>query len=40
MNLGNLENLENLGNLGGVTTIKIFTSQVIESRNYRYLCSK
>lgn len=31
MNLGNLENLMNLG---GVTTIKIFTSKVIESRNY------
>ena len=36
----NLENLGNLMNIGGVTTIKIFTSKVIESRNYRYLCSK
>ena len=31
MNLGNLGNLMNIGD---VTTIKIFTSQVIESRNY------
>ena len=34
-------NLGNLVNLGvGVTTIKIFSSKVIESRNYYYLCSK
>lgn len=36
----NLENLENLMNIGDITTIKIFTSKVIESRNYYYLCSK